>query len=139
MEQMIAAYRRYADFEGRSRRSEFWLFHLFQILAFIVLAVLGVIFGALIGGDSDLGVAINGMFGLLILLLLLGSIIPNLAVAVRRLHDSDKSGWFLLLAFVPLGGFVLLVFYCLDGTPGTNRYGPDPKARGGARTADIFS
>lgn len=62
------------------------------------------------------------------------TIIPSLAVSVRRLHDSDKSGWWLLLSFVPAGALVLFIFYLLDGTPGSNRHGPDPKARRSTRS-----
>ena len=74
----------------------------------------------------------------LLLLWLLVTLIPNLALHVRRFHDQDKSGWFYLLNFIPyIGGFVVLVFMCMDGTAGPNQYGPDPK--GGSGVGDIFN
>jgi uncharacterized membrane protein YhaH (DUF805 family) len=76
------------------------------------------------------------LIGLLYLLLF----IPTLAVQVRRFHDQDLSGWFVLLAFVPyLGGLIMLIFMCIDGTAGPNRFGPDPKGRGGDFHADVFA
>jgi uncharacterized membrane protein YhaH (DUF805 family) len=80
--------------------------------------------------DAAAGVAavlLFSLFGLVTLALF----IPTLAVSVRRLHDSDKSGFWLLLGFIPFGGFVVFIFDLLDGTPGPNRYGPDPKGRDG--------
>ena len=69
-------------------------------------------------------------------ILWLGLVIPNLAVTIRRLHDQDKSGWWLLINFIPFGGLVLLVFMFIDGTPGENEYGPSPKD---TFTADTFA
>jgi len=129
MEWMLLPLRRYAEFSGRSRRKEFWLFFLFQV---IISVVIGTIFGTPIYYSSvgafgmtnvfsSTGSTIQGLVNLAL-------IVPNLAVAVRRLHDIDRSGWFLLLILVPiLGWFTLLVMYCLDGNRGTNRFGPDPK------------
>ena len=65
-----------------------------------------------------------------------GTIIPSIAVQVRRFHDQDKTGWLWLLNFVPFGGFIILVFMCLEGTRGENSYGPDPKDPGSARAFD---
>jgi uncharacterized membrane protein YhaH (DUF805 family) len=141
MEWMLMPYRRYADFSGRSRRKEYWMFVLFTTL--VMLAG-----GALIamGGVFDLdpatgapqfnalawiGFAIIGIFGL-------ASFIPTLAVVVRRLHDQDKSGWFILLQFIPyVGGIIIFVLMCLDGTRGENRFGPDPK--GVQNLGDVFA
>ncbi|MFC8732219.1 DUF805 domain-containing protein [Luteimicrobium sp. NPDC057192] len=104
----------YANFTGRARRSEYWWF---TLAAFVVYVVLG-----------SLGRA-SSIFTVLYLLVALALLVPSLAVGVRRLHDTDKSGWFILLALVPLvGGIVLLVFYATAGTDGPNRFGPSPKA-----------
>ena len=123
MEWMLMPVRRYADFSGRSRRQEFWMFQLGIILLYIAVLVVSVVVGAI---SDTLSAIVMGIF----FLAMLGLIIPSLAVAVRRLHDQDKSGWMLLLGFIPLiGSIILLVFYCTDGTPGPNQYGPDPKGQ----------
>lgn len=88
------------------------------ILFYILIAVGLAIVESIVGSPGFLG-----------MLLALGLLLPSIAVAVRRLHDTERSGWWLLIGFVPLvGGIVLLVFMCLDGTSGANRFGPDPKA-----------
>ncbi|MEU1377869.1 DUF805 domain-containing protein [Streptomyces triculaminicus] len=104
--------KKYATFSGRAGRPEFWMFTLISFVISIVLAVI----------DSALGTApvIGLVYSLAVLL-------PGLAVGVRRLHDIDRSGWWLLLALIPiLGSIVLLVFFALPGTPGENSYGPKP-------------
>lgn len=126
---MFLPYRRYAEFGGRSRRREYWSFMAFYFLVYLVM---NVAFGhpQTITGPSGFS-AYSGLTGfpaLVFGLFALASLIPHLAVAVRRLHDQNRSGWLLLLGLIPvLGWFALLVLYCLDGTPGPNRYGPDPK------------
>jgi uncharacterized membrane protein YhaH (DUF805 family) len=111
--------KKYATFEGRARRKEFWFFALFNFLAMIVLALIDGVLGTF---SEEAGI------GLLSGIYVLAIIIPSIAVTVRRLHDTDRSGWWFLLSFVPLiGGLVLLVFEVLDSTPGANRYGPNPK------------
>ncbi len=142
MEWMLLPYRRYAEFTGRSRRREYWLFVLFYLL---VLMVIEAIFGTptevitshpLGFGVISYGVIANGTGTMVGNLFWLFSLVPGLAVTVRRLHDIDRSGWWLLLLVVPfLGWFTLFIFYCLDGTSGSNRFGPDPKARG---VVDVF-
>lgn len=126
---MLMPLRRYADFSGRSRRKEYWMF----IVGVIVAAVLvGIIEGVL--GMSGM---VGGVYGPLTLVLLLGIIVPSIAVQVRRFHDQDKSGWFVLLSFIPfLGGLIVLVFMCLEGTKGPNRFGADPK---NPTSADVFN
>jgi uncharacterized membrane protein YhaH (DUF805 family) len=138
MSLMFEPLRKYATFRGRARRKEFWLFQLFVSLLSLVLMVW--LFSvlpadAMADGDpmpleallavpaAQAPLTIAGLLGLIFFL-------PNLAVSVRRLHDSDKSGWWLLLNLVPVGGLVLLIFYLLDGTAGPNRHGADPKGRG---------
>ena len=115
----LQALKKYAVFSGRSRRMEYWYFVLFNI---IVSIVLGVIDGLLGTSGSYAGAGLlSGIYGLAVL-------IPSLAVTVRRLHDTDRTGWWILIALVPLiGVIVLLVFALLEGTPGDNQYGPNPK------------
>lgn len=123
MEYMFMPLQRYADFSGRSRRKEYWMFLLGVIIVAIVLAIIE----AVLGLDGMVG----GLYGPLTLLLVLVIFIPSLAVQVRRFHDQDKSGWFVLLGFIPLvGGLIVLVFMLLEGTRGPNQYGPDPKGGG---------
>lgn len=142
MDLMFQPLRKYADFTGRARRMEFWLFWLFLIGIQIVFSVLiGMVAGptAAVADPTDPFAVLNGpasalygVFGLV----MLGLLIPSLAVAMRRLHDTNRTGWWLLLGLIPfLGALVLLIFYVLDGTPGPNKYGPDPKGRVSAAVA----
>jgi uncharacterized membrane protein YhaH (DUF805 family) len=126
MEDMFLPLRRYADFSGRSRRREYWMFQLFiwgcLLVMFGVFAAVG---GGLGGsGGGAIAAVMLGIMGLFFL----GLFIPALAVTVRRFHDQDKSGWFILLNFIPyVGGIVVFVFMCIEGTKGQNRFGQDPK------------
>ena len=122
MEWMLMPLHRYADFSGRSRRKEYWMFFLLCIAVSVAISIVGSI-GAGTGGDMNfLGSLLMGLFFLAI-------IVPSIAVQVRRFHDQDKSGWFVLLNFIPLiGGLIVFVFMLLEGTRGPNQYGPDPKA-----------
>ena len=114
----LQALKKYADFSGRARRKEYWFFVLFNIIISIVLSII----------DVTLGLNANGI-GILSGLYTLGVLIPSIAVGVRRLHDINKSGWWVLIVFVPfIGALVLLIFALLNGTPGANNYGADPKA-----------
>ena len=109
--------KKYADFSGRAPRAEYWWFYLLTVVAYIVAMIL----------DSLVGAGGAGGFGLLSIVVMLGLLLPSLAAGVRRLHDTDRSGWWLLIALVPLvGAIVLLVFWVLEGTRGDNRFGPDP-------------
>ncbi|PPU42086.1 DUF805 domain-containing protein [Xanthomonas arboricola] len=127
MEWMLLPLKRYADFNGRSRRREYWMFMLLQA---IVLLVLGSLFGiavALMGGENGPG-ALAWLVVAVMVIVVLALIVPSIAVTVRRLHDQGKSGWFYLISLVPyVGGFIVLVFMCLEGTPGPNEYGENPK------------
>ena len=119
MNWFMTVLRKYAVFEGRARRREYWFFVLFYILISVVLAVV----------DRMLGLY-NETYGMGALgaLFCLGVLIPSIAVGVRRLHDTGRSGWWLLIGFIPLiGMIVLIVFFVLDSQPGTNAYGPNPK------------
>ena len=122
LEAVRTVYRKYADFSGRATRSEYWWFLLFYFLVLIVLAVVAS------AGRGSSPVAAVAAIGLAVFVL--GTLIPSLAVSVRRLHDSDKSGWWLLISLIPyLGSLILLVMMALPSTPGLNRFGPP---RGGA-------
>jgi len=122
LEFMIMPLKRYFDFAGRSRRKEFWSFFLFYIIGMFVLG--------LIEGMAGLTGMVGGAYGPLTTIFYLGVIIPYIAVAIRRMHDQDKSGWFIL---IPIYNLILLF---LDGTKGPNRFGSDPKDPG---AAEIFS
>jgi uncharacterized membrane protein YhaH (DUF805 family) len=105
--------KKYAKFDGRARRKEYWMFVLFNVLIAFGLGIIE----ALIGTGGFLGAVYA-----------LAVFIPNLAVAVRRLHDTGRSGWFLLIGLIPLVGvIVLIVFFVQDSQPGSNKWGPSPK------------
>jgi uncharacterized membrane protein YhaH (DUF805 family) len=114
-----SGFRNYVNFSNRAPRSAFWYWVLFGIIALIVAGVIdGVLF---IKPDST----VYPLFSLVYLALIL----PWLAVSVRRLHDIDRSGWWVLLGLIPIvGPIILLVWYCQKGTPGANRFGSDPLA-----------
>jgi uncharacterized membrane protein YhaH (DUF805 family) len=140
MEWMLLPYKRYADFSGRSCRKEFWLFYLWQALVYTVLITF--ILMAFPWGNADAfktsgpSPVLIGLIGLAVLFAIV-NLCPSLAVHVRRFHDQDKSGWFYALAFIPyVGSLVVLVFMCLGGTRGANRYGEDPLGRG---LAEVFA
>lgn len=170
MEWMLLPLKRYAQFSGRSRRQEYWMFILFQFLLYTVLGVVGMVIGAGAAGLSSAGgnpsgaglmgmFAAFGIFALVFMIVYFALLIPSIAVTVRRLHDQERSGMWLLAVIVPyvigyivaiagaaaestviaglgglvtllgvIAGLVLFVFMFLPGTPGPNRYGPDPKA-----------
>ncbi len=116
MEWYLGVWKKFAVFSGRARRKEYWMFFLFNIIAVVILTI----------GDGMIGRTQQGI-GILTLIYDLAVLIPSLAVAVRRLHDTDRTGWWLLIALVPLiGVIVLLVFFCIGGTKGSNRFGADP-------------
>lgn len=132
MDLMFAPLRKYADFNGRARRSEYWLFWLFTTIVSIILTFVG---GQVMGGNDPSNPFAGG--NLLSWIWTVAILIPSIAVGVRRLHDTDRSGWWLLLILLPIiGAIVLLIFFVLDGTPGSNKFGSDPKGRG---AADTFS
>jgi uncharacterized membrane protein YhaH (DUF805 family) len=123
MEGVAMALRRSADFNGRSQRMEYWMFQLALFLLYLLIAVLAVPFVRLSGGD---GWAAAYSLRALVQIVLL---IPLVAIQVRRFHDQDRSGWFVLLNLIPfVGGLIVLLFMCLEGTRGANRFGPVPAA-----------
>jgi uncharacterized membrane protein YhaH (DUF805 family) len=123
--------KQYVDFSGRARRKEYWMFTLFNVIIMVVLsAVDGLVFGSgSFAGNTDPGsVSASVNLGVLTTIYVLAVLLPSLAVSVRRLHDTDRSGWWLLILLVPLiGAIVFLVFMLLDSQPGENRHGPSPK------------
>ena len=151
---MTLPLKRYFDFRGRSRRKEYWMFFLFLVLASEVLGIIDQTLGLTYGGSGNTTNSFrsdNGMLGSIFSLL---TFIPIISVGVRRLHDTDRTGWWLvapLLGLLGIGvafaiglnwpgrmlalgvipvvllGITLLVFLCTDGTPGPNRFGDDPK------------
>lgn len=150
MEWAILPLKRYAEFTGRSRRKEYWMYVLLLIVVGIVVGII----------ERVLGLAgMVGPYGPLSALFALATFVPSLAVGVRRLHDTNRAGWWLLIGYGPLllslcltylgilqfamilslialvGFIVLLVFFVLEGTRGPNQYGPDPKAAEGAATS----
>lgn len=117
-------WKRYRNFSGRSRRSEYWFIQLFLVATNLAVAIIDL---ALMGWDVDRFIA-NGGGGIVGLLWILVTIVPTFAVLVRRLHDTGKSGWWALVGFLPLvGAIVLLVFTVTDSSPGANKFGPSPK------------
>jgi uncharacterized membrane protein YhaH (DUF805 family) len=134
---MTMPYRRYANFSGRSRRKEYWLFILFYLGVFAALVAIATAVGLNAGEGAAGGFSLSylpaGLF-------ILASLIPSLAVQVRRMHDQDRTGWWVLIGIIPvvnyIGVFVILVFMCLEGIKGDNRFGPDPK--GAENLGDVF-
>lgn len=118
MQWYVKALREYATFDGRARRTEFWMFVLFSSLFGLAALVLDGIVSMMAGVPLPIFVVVYWLV----------MIVPSLAVTVRRLHDTDRSGWWYFIQLVPFGGIVLLVFACTEGTPGPNAYGPSPKA-----------
>lgn len=112
MEYFLGAYKKYADFTGRARRQEYWMFILFY---FIVSIILGIV-------DGVLGIQILG------LLFSLASLVPSLAIGARRLHDTGRSGWWQLLYLIPLIGLIIMIVFLVQDSHPDNEYGPNPKA-----------
>ncbi|WP_226657145.1 DUF805 domain-containing protein [Pseudalkalibacillus hwajinpoensis] len=104
----------YVNFQGRARRKEYWMFTLFNIIISVVLTLVETV--------ADISPFLTGIYSLFILL-------PGLAVTVRRLHDTGRSGWWILIGLIPLiGSIVILVFTCLESEREENRFGSNPKA-----------
>jgi uncharacterized membrane protein YhaH (DUF805 family) len=119
--------KRYAQFSGRARRKEFWMYVLFYVIGSIILGILDQILGLdfkQTSGSSTIrsGGWLETIYGLALL-------VPTIAVAVRRMHDKDRSGWWVLIWLIPCVGTIwFIVWQAQEGTPGDNRFGPDPKA-----------
>ena len=116
------AFNNYIVFSGRATRSEYWYFFLVNVLLYIAVSILGGLI------SKDVQSLFQGLYSLALFL-------PGLAVAVRRLHDTDRSAWWVLINCIPLVGWIIfIVFLATDSTPGENKYGPNPKGSG-AQTA----
>jgi uncharacterized membrane protein YhaH (DUF805 family) len=121
MEWYTMVWQKYAQFTGRSRRKEYWMFVLINLLVFALLYV-----GALVLMTQSTTIGVLLMIGCLIYAL--AGLIPHLAVTIRRLHDTNKSGWWILISLVPLvGGIILLVFLATEGDAADNQFGSNPK------------
>lgn len=121
MKYYLSVMTNYAEFNGRARRKEFWMFVLFNI----IITFIAMILDSLLGTTNPTLVVAGGYLELIVAVI---HFVPGLAVTVRRLHDINKSGWFMCVIFIPLAGFIwLLVMECTNGTKGDNEYGPDPK------------
>lgn len=116
----LRAFENYVNFSGRARRKEYWFFTLFSFIFAIAAIII----------DNVLGLASEALgYGPVYGLYVLATFLPSLSLSVRRLHDTGRSGWYLLLAFIPcIGGIILLVFALTEGDAHPNNYGPDPKA-----------
>jgi|CXWL01.1.fsa_nt_gi uncharacterized membrane protein YhaH (DUF805 family) len=150
MDWMLMPLRRYADFSGRSRRKEYW----FYILGLVIVAIACTLAERML----SLPKIVFGVYGPLVALFFLATFVPTLAVAIRRFHDQNRDGWWVLLGYGPqllswiamatgsigligiagivglIGGVIMLVFMFLEGTRGPNRFGPDPKGAEGGMT-----
>jgi uncharacterized membrane protein YhaH (DUF805 family) len=110
-EAISSGFSNYVNFSGRACRSEYWFWTLFVVIADIVALAI----------DAAIGIqVVSGLFGLAVLL-------PGIAVALRRLHDLDRTGWWIFIWFIPIVGWIILIiWFCTKGTDGPNRFGPDP-------------
>lgn len=116
---------KYATFDGRARRAEYWWW---TLAIFIVYAV---VYAGLIAGAAADSTALSAVFAIVLIVVMLGALVPSIAVVVRRLHDTGRSGWWYFISLVPfVGGIMLLVFMVQDSGP-DNQYGPNPKTSGG--------
>lgn len=115
----LMAFKKYAEFSGRSRRKEFWMFALFNLIALFLAAIIDNIIGTTFGEIP---------YGFVYVIYSLITFVANLSLSVRRLHDVGKSGWFLLIYLIPLIGAIwIFVLFCTDGETGANKYGVNPK------------
>ena len=126
---MFEAYKRTLDFRGRAGRKEYWLYFLIYVIQLVVAMVIDNTVLAAMTGPGGVGV--------FYVLVILANLVTALSAGFRRLHDTNRSAWWLLIGLIPLiGGIVLLIFYVLPGTPGPNRFGPAP---GGSDLEQTFA
>lgn len=112
MEYFIAALKKYADFTGRARRKEYWMFILFYVIFYVVASIIDAVIGTIL---------ITTIFAL-------GMLIPSISAAARRLHDTSRSGWWQLLSLIPIVGTIVLIVFLAQDSHADNQYGPNPKA-----------
>lgn len=112
MEYFTGALKKYADFTGRARRKEYWMFVLFYLIFYIVLSVIDSFIGSMI---------LSGLFSLALL-------VPSISIAARRLHDTGRTGWWQLIALIPLLGTIVLIVFLAQDSHDENKYGANPKA-----------
>jgi uncharacterized membrane protein YhaH (DUF805 family) len=112
MEYFLSVVKQYVNFEGRARRREYWMYILFYFIFYVGAVIIDYVIG----------------LGLIALIYSLALLLPSISVAARRLHDTGRSGWWQLLALIPLiGAIIVIIFLVQDSTPGDNKYGPNPK------------
>jgi len=120
----LAGIKKYATFSGRARRKEYWMFFLFNLIFMAVAAILDNLIGTTFKVQG-----ISAGYGFIYVLYSLFMLLPYISIAVRRLHDQDKSGGWFFIFFIPCIGWIwFIVLMCLEGTPGSNRFGENPKA-----------
>ena len=120
MQWYIGVLKKYAVFSGRARRKEYWMFVLFNVLISFGVTVFGDVVLVLLGATDGTGDTLNSLYGLAIL-------VPSLAVSVRRLHDTGRSGWMLLIGLIPCIGALVLLFFMIEDSGDANQYGEPPK------------
>ncbi|MBI1417401.1 MAG: DUF805 domain-containing protein [Limimaricola sp.] len=127
-ESIQTCFGKYATFSGRAARSEYWWFVLFVMVVTFLLEIIDIrLFGVTVVGPGSISGSTG--FAPFSTLFMLVTLLPGLGVAARRLHDNDRSAWWLLIALVPVVGFIVLLVWLVGrGTPGPNRFGPDPVA-----------
>ncbi len=124
MHYYIDVLKKYAVFSGRARRKEYWMFVLFNVIFAVIASILDGLLGTTIKGATGTSFG----FSFIYVLYILAVLIPSLAVGVRRLHDTGRSGWMMLVGLIPIIGAIwLFVLMVLGGNPGENKYGPNPK------------
>jgi uncharacterized membrane protein YhaH (DUF805 family) len=130
MNYYLKALKNYATFKGRATRSEYWYYFLFTVIAIIIAATIDNVLGITFKRETPFG-TVDSHYGYVYLAYALATLLPGLAVAVRRLHDVGKSGWFYFIVLIPIAGAIwFLVLMCTDSQPGANEYGPNPKGEG---------
>ena len=130
VQSVISALKNYVNFSGRASRGDYWWYFLGYVIVVILLAIVdGAVFG---GGQATMdtvdGVSASYSAGPLAAIWIIGNIIPQIAITIRRLHDTDRSGWFYLLILVPIANLYVVYLTLVKGTTGNNRFGADPLA-----------
>ncbi|MEU4601406.1 DUF805 domain-containing protein [Kribbella sp. NPDC023972] len=121
MQWYIDVLKKYAVFSGRARRKEYWMFVLFNVIISIILSILDRILGLDFGSGTSSSGWLSTIYSLAVL-------VPSIAVGIRRMHDTNRSGWWILINLIPCVGFIwFIVLAAQEGTAGDNQYGPDPK------------